>query len=56
MATKSANYCCPSISNNEGLLLLCEAQLGAPLYTCKNSDPDAAINCSKSVLTARNLC
>ena len=28
MAGKSATYCCPEISNNIGLLLLCEVALG----------------------------
>lgn len=31
MASKSANYCCSSISNGHALLLLCEAELGDPM-------------------------
>ncbi|KAI0009495.1 PARP-domain-containing protein [Xylariaceae sp. FL0662B] len=31
MSSKSANYCCPYISNGHALLLLCEAELGDPL-------------------------
>jgi poly [ADP-ribose] polymerase len=30
MAEKSAGYCCSYISNNVGLLLLCEAAIGNP--------------------------
>ncbi|KAI1269123.1 PARP-domain-containing protein [Xylariaceae sp. FL1019] len=29
MSSKSANYCCPYISNGHALLLLCEAELGS---------------------------
>ena len=31
MSSKSANYCSHYISNNEALLLLCEAELGNPI-------------------------
>lgn len=31
MSSKSANYCYSYISNNQALLLLCEAELGAPI-------------------------
>lgn len=31
MSSKSANYCCASISGGHALLLLCEAELGAPM-------------------------
>lgn len=31
MSSKSANYCCPYISNGHALLLLCEAELGSPM-------------------------
>ena len=50
MASKSANYCVPSLSGGEGLLLLCETQLGKPMYQCKRADPDAFVNCIASVL------
>ena len=49
MASKSANYCAFPMSGGEGLLLLCEAQLGNPLYQCKESDPAAAKNCLATV-------
>lgn len=32
MSSKSANYCCSYISDDHALLLLCEAELGDPLY------------------------
>ncbi|TFK29997.1 PARP-domain-containing protein [Coprinopsis marcescibilis] len=48
IVSKSANYCCPHISANTGLLLLCEAQLGDPMYECKNSDYYAATSCKKA--------
>lgn len=53
MASKSAGYCRSESSNGEGLLLLCEAQLGNPMYQCEHSDPDAARNCEKNVSTPR---
>jgi Poly(ADP-ribose) polymerase catalytic domain len=51
MASKSAGYCRSEASNGEGLLLLCEAQLGNPMYECEHSDSDAARNCEKKVYT-----
>ncbi|KAH9887772.1 poly polymerase catalytic domain-containing protein [Xylariomycetidae sp. FL2044] len=33
MSSKSANYCCPYITNGHALLLLCEAELGNPIQT-----------------------
>jgi poly [ADP-ribose] polymerase 2/3/4 len=50
MASKSANYCGFGLSDGEGLLLLCEAQLGKPLYECQGADTDAAKNCRAAVL------
>ncbi|KAK2608708.1 hypothetical protein QQS21_002697 [Conoideocrella luteorostrata] len=48
MSTKSANYCCSYISNNQALLLLCEAELGDPIQKLKdasyNAGEDAASN------------
>ena len=32
ISSKSANYCQPGMSGNTGLLLLCEAELGKPMY------------------------
>lgn len=37
MSSKSANYCCSHMSNGTALLLLCEADLGVPLYELMNS-------------------
>ena len=48
MVTKSANYCCAGQSNNTGLLMLCEAQLGDPMYELANSDYHAAQNAKKA--------
>ncbi|KAI0543174.1 poly polymerase catalytic domain-containing protein [Xylaria digitata] len=41
MSSKSANYCCPYISNGHALLLLCEAELGDPLQTLTDSSYNA---------------
>jgi poly [ADP-ribose] polymerase len=41
MASKSANYCCASISNGHALLLLCEAELGDPMQTLTNASYNA---------------
>ncbi|EAU88494.2 poly(ADP)-ribose polymerase [Coprinopsis cinerea okayama7 len=48
IVSKSANYCYPQISANTGLLLLCEAQLGDPMYESKGADYYAATNSKKS--------
>ncbi|KAJ6789567.1 hypothetical protein PWT90_07718 [Aphanocladium album] len=37
MSSKSAGYCVPYMSNNEGLLLLCEAELGDPMLELVHS-------------------
>jgi len=37
MSSKSANYCCPYISNGHALLLLCEAELGNPIQELTNA-------------------
>ncbi|KAF2019211.1 PARP-domain-containing protein [Aaosphaeria arxii CBS 175.79] len=37
MSSKSANYCCSYNSGGHALLLLCEAELGDPLYELTNS-------------------
>lgn len=37
MSSKSANYCCSSISDGHALLLLCEAELGDPMYQLTNA-------------------
>lgn len=41
MSSKSANYCCPSISGGQALLLLCEAELGNPMQVLTNAQYDA---------------
>jgi poly [ADP-ribose] polymerase len=41
MSSKSANYCCARISGGQALLLLCEAELGDPLYTLTSSSYNA---------------
>jgi poly [ADP-ribose] polymerase len=41
MSSKSANYCAHSLSDNAGLLLLCEAELGKPMLELVNADYDA---------------
>ncbi|KAL9055456.1 MAG: hypothetical protein Q9162_003554 [Coniocarpon cinnabarinum] len=41
ISTKSANYCVSSSSGNTGLLLLCEAELGNPMYELLTGDSRA---------------
>lgn len=41
MSTKSANYCYSHASQNTGLLLLCEAELGTPMLELTNADFNA---------------
>lgn len=41
VSTKSANYCVSSSSGNTGLLLLCEAELGNPMYELLGGDSGA---------------
>lgn len=41
MSSKSANYCCSYNSGGTGLLLLCEAELGRPLYELTNASSSA---------------
>ncbi|ETN40279.1 uncharacterized protein HMPREF1541_04555 [Cyphellophora europaea CBS 101466] len=38
LSTKSGNYCFSSSSENTGLLLLCEAELGTPSLKCTDAD------------------
>lgn len=44
MSSKSANYCCPYISDGTALLLLCEAELGKPMRELTSHDYNAAEN------------
>ncbi|KAF8467354.1 poly polymerase catalytic domain-containing protein [Kalaharituber pfeilii] len=48
MVTKSANYCCAFSSDQTGLLLLCEAQLGNPMFELVHADYHAAENSKKA--------
>ncbi|TQV90589.1 poly polymerase (Poly[ADP-ribose] synthetase) [Cordyceps javanica] len=41
MSSKSAGYCVPSMSRGEGLLLLCEAELGDPMLELVHSSYSA---------------
>lgn len=54
MSSKSAGYCYSHISNGTALLLLCEAELGKPMWECKQSDyrgpENAAANGSWSTM------
>lgn len=47
-SSKSANYCCPYNSANKGLLLLCDAELGAPMYELYGSDYEAGTNAQRA--------
>lgn len=47
ISTKSANYCMPSLSGGHGLLLLCEAELGRPMYEILNADYNAGEEAEK---------
>src|SRR5437763_14566521 len=38
ISSKSANYCCPGLSGNQGLILLCEAELGKPMLELTDAD------------------
>lgn len=48
MSSKSAGYCCSSMSNGEGLLLLCEAELGNPMQELTNAAYDAPETAKKA--------
>ena len=41
MSSKSAGYTAFDLSNNEGLLLLCEAELGSPMLQPDSADYEA---------------
>ena len=38
ISSKSANYCCSGMSDDTGLLLLCEAELGKPMFELVDAD------------------
>ncbi|EEP79451.1 hypothetical protein UREG_04297 [Uncinocarpus reesii 1704] len=42
ISSKSANYCCAYNSDNTGLLLLCDVELGNPMLELNNSNSGAA--------------
>ncbi|PSR81251.1 poly polymerase catalytic domain-domain-containing protein [Coniella lustricola] len=44
MSSKSAGYCYPNISRNTALLLLCEAELGKPMYERDHGDSNGRAN------------
>jgi poly [ADP-ribose] polymerase len=46
-SSKSANYCCAWNSANSGLLLLCDAELGDPMFELADSDYHAGENAKK---------
>lgn len=48
LASKSFEYLYPGTSGNQGLLMLCEAQLGDPVYERYTHDSDAASNSKKN--------
>lgn len=48
ISTKSANYCVSSSSGNHGLLLLCEAELGNPMYELLSGDSMAQEGAEKA--------
>jgi poly [ADP-ribose] polymerase len=48
MSSKSANYCCSSLSNNTALLLLCEAELGDPMQELTRAAFSAAEDAKKA--------
>jgi poly [ADP-ribose] polymerase len=47
MASKSANYCCSSLSGGTALLLLCEAELGDPQHELTSSYYNAGEDAKK---------
>lgn len=47
MSSKSANYCCPFNSANMGLLLLCDVELGDPMYEQMDSNYNAGEDSKK---------
>lgn len=46
-SSKSANYCCPYSSADMGLLLLCDVELGDPMFELCDSDYMAGENARK---------
>ncbi|KAK2742342.1 hypothetical protein FQN57_005430 [Myotisia sp. PD_48] len=48
VSSKSANYCCSGCSNNIGLLMLCDVELGDPMLELTDSDYNAGENAKKN--------
>lgn len=48
MSSKSANYCWAHISANMGLLLLCEVELGNPLFEQANANYNAGMDARRN--------
>ncbi|KAL8867399.1 MAG: hypothetical protein Q9174_005689 [Haloplaca sp. 1 TL-2023] len=48
ISSKSANYCASSLSGGTGLLLLCEAELGKPMYEIPTGNPMAEEEAKKT--------
>ena len=48
MSSKSAGYCASGISGGTGILLLCEAEVGAPMLQLTNSDYNAGDLCKEN--------
>ena len=57
-STKSANYCCSYSSANMGLLMLCDVELGDPMYEQTGSNSNAATDskAAGSLATLGNGC
>lgn len=53
MSSKSAGYCCSSMSDGEGLLLLCDAELGDPMQELKTAAYDAPETAKRAACTAQ---
>ncbi|KIW70897.1 hypothetical protein, variant 2 [Phialophora macrospora] len=47
MSSKSAGYCASGISGGTGILLLCEAELGAPMLELTGADYNAGDRCKQ---------
>lgn len=47
ISSKSAQYCASGMSGNTGLLLLCEAELGKPMYEIPTGDSNAEAEAKK---------
>ncbi|KAF7712855.1 Uncharacterized protein PECH_001992 [Penicillium ucsense] len=48
MSSKSANYCCSYYSDNKGLLLLCDTELGDPMFELVHGNSSAGSHCKSA--------